>query len=262
MNTFSQHEMRRTFVTLLGSTARTWQGLGYAIGFMVVFAWLPDGLSGIAKDGLHADRLSLIQVSVSVVFIGWTVFQVRKLTNRIKPTIDIDRAPAKAKGLILFLSDNRDSKLYAEETIQTISDLGTNSFRMPLSAIAYHQERLEQVVVFCSESSQKVFEDFCASVRKLITKSEKITLQKVSTLMNYEDADMLYDNLAEQFEYLKKEHNFKDKDIVIDVTGGTKVVVIAGILFGLPHNREVQYVSTSNYTVTTYDITYHEEEVS
>ena len=52
--------------------------------------------------------------------------------------------------------------------------------------------------------------------------------------MNYEDADMLYDNLEEQFEYLKKEHNFKDKDIVIDVTGGTKVVVIAGILFGLP----------------------------
>ena len=53
---------------------------------------------------------------------------------------------------------------------------------------------------------------------------------------------------------------FKEDDIVFDVTGGQKVIAIAGAMFAIPNDRHLQYVSTNDYSVKHYDLTYIKNE--
>ena len=76
---------------------------------------------------------------------------------------------------------------------------------------------------------------------------------------DFEDAKSVYEFLENIYNELKKE-DFKENDIVFDVTGGQKAVSIAGAMFAIPNDRHLQYVSTSDYTVKHYDLTYMQNE--
>lgn len=65
--------------------------------------------------------------------------------------------------------------------------------------------------------------------------------------------------LESVYDQLKQE-GFTEDDIVFDVTGGQKAVSIAGAMFAIPNDRHSQYVSTSDYTVKHYDLTYIQNE--
>ena len=57
-----------------------------------------------------------------------------------------------------------------------------------------------------------------------------------------------------------KKDGFKEDDIVFDVTGGQKVIAIAGAMFAIPNDRHLQYVSTNDYSVRHYDLIYSQSE--
>jgi len=76
---------------------------------------------------------------------------------------------------------------------------------------------------------------------------------------DFEKAKNVYDFLENTYEELKKE-GFKEDDIVFDVTGGQKVIAIAGAMFAIPNDRHLQYVSTNDYSVKHYDLTYIKNE--
>ena len=59
---------------------------------------------------------------------------------------------------------------------------------------------------------------------------------------------------------IKRKYKAKGKEIIIDITGGQKLVSIVGALQTLIKDREFQYVSTSDYNVKSFDIRYYEEE--
>jgi len=50
----------------------------------------------------------------------------------------------------------------------------------------------------------------------------------------------------------------RDHDILVDVTSGQKPASVAGAVVALGVNRRIQYVSTHDYRVRVYDVTFDE----
>ena len=84
-------------------------------------------------------------------------------------------------------------------------------------------------------------------------------MTNVRCIKNFEDAKSVYKFLESVYRQLKQE-GFMEDDIVFDVTGGQKAISIAGAMFAIPNDRHLQYVSTSDYTVKHYDLTYMQNE--
>ena len=74
--------------------------------------------------------------------------------------------------------------------------------------------------------------------------------------LDFEDVRELVEALDKIYQGLKEECGYKAQDILIDITGGQKVSTIAGAIVSLSEGRSFQYVSTKNYSISTYDVTY------
>ena len=187
-----------------------------------------------AKDGTM-----LVQILGSI-FIFWLI---RRIIPKNLPNVDIEinDRPKAAKALVLFLSYNGSNE---EEILKfkTIDKYGTNNYRMPLKAIDYHKQELKKIIIACSEKSY----------------GDK-DIVSVQDIKDFENAKNVYEFLERIYGELKKV-GFKEDDIVFDVTGGQKAVSIAGAMFAIPNDRHLQYVSTSDYTVKHYDLTYMQNE--
>jgi len=129
---------------------------------------------------------------------------------------------------------------------------------MPLKAIDYHKQRLKKIIIACSEKSHGDRDKFLKCVQNLFGK-ELADMTNVRCIKNFEDAKSVYKFLESVYSQLKQE-GFIEDDIVFDVTGGQKAISIAGAMFAIPNDRHLQYVSTSDYTVKHYDLTYMQNE--
>ena len=129
---------------------------------------------------------------------------------------------------------------------------------MPLTAIDYHKDKLEKIIIACSEKSHGDREKFLKCIQNLFGK-ELVDIANVRYINNFEDAKSVYKFLESVYSQLKQE-GFIEDDIVFDVTGGQKAISIAGAMFAIPNDRHLQYVSTSDYTVKHYDLTYMQNE--
>lgn len=144
---------------------------------------------------------------------------------------------------------------------------------MPFEAIQLHARRLKQIAVIPSADTSNLegknkedgtwrnFLDFAKLASTLCDDKDLIIFDASSEISNkkgvdFEDAAELADliNLVYQCFY---EQGYKDVDIMIDITGGQKVPTIAGASVALAEGRRFQYVSTRDYRVRHYDVTYH-----
>lgn len=129
---------------------------------------------------------------------------------------------------------------------------------MPFRAIDYHKETLAKIIISCSDQSFNDKDKFLKCVQNIFgSKIAKII--EIKNAGDFEKAKNVYDFLENTYEELKKE-GFKEDDIVFDVTGGQKVITIAGAMFAIPNDRHLQYVSTNDYSVKHYDLTYIKNE--
>ena len=115
---------------------------------------------------------------------------------------------------------------------------------MPLKAIDYHKQELEKIIIVCSEQSFGNKDKFLKCVQNLFGKrlADIVNEQYIN---DFEDAKSVYEFLENIYNELKKE-DFKENDIVFDVTGGQKAVSIAGAMFAIPNDKHLQYVSTND----------------
>ena len=159
--------------------------------------------------------------------------------------------------MVLFLSYNSSNE---EEILKfkTIDEYGTNNYRMPLKAIDYHKQELEKIIIACSEKSYGDKNKFLKCVQNFLGK-KFVDIISVQDIKDFENAKNVYEFLERIYGQLKKD-GFKEDDIVFDVTGGQKAVSIAGAMFAIPNDRHLQYVSTSDYTIKHYDLTYMQNE--
>jgi hypothetical protein len=73
--------------------------------------------------------------------------------------------------------------------------------------------------------------------------------------VDYEDARAAKDAVDSGYAALLQ-GGLNARDILVDITAGQKPTTIAGAAVALAEDRRFQYVSTRDYRVVTYDITY------
>ena len=230
-----------------------------AVIVMVSVSLFTEGISTLFKgqsDGWLFAPLAAVFVVLVILFYF------------IDPQLraDVKQFPMKAaKVMIWFLSPPGGSKTGDETVVEGPNALA--SWRMAFEAISMQMKegQLTRVIVIASadatstkhDGSFRFFEKFRASMATMTGfPADNIVLatgcvagvdfengEKLQTVM-----EAIYSNLATA--------RFKNEEIIVDVTGGQKMPSILGGVVTLTQGRRLQYVSTRDFKIHEYDITY------
>jgi len=194
-----------------------------------------------------------------------------------RPNIQVDRIeqPRPCRALILFLSPKENERGSYEALTdgdrgqigdQNIRKKFQGPWRMPIEAIAFHQSRLEKLVVIPSSDeggsigTYGLVDEFARVVRQLMPRP--LTILPLGEVDSKWKRGVAFENAEELVPaidrvYRKLLEDFKQRDIMIDITGGQKLPTIAGAAIALADGRLFEYVSPRQfYAVDAYDITY------
>ncbi|SMO71300.1 CRISPR-associated protein (Cas_Cas02710) [Balnearium lithotrophicum] len=255
---------RRAFISQIGflfKDKKTAFITGFIISLLsIVAGWIPDGLN---EFFFEKDAKGIILFGIAIFILTILILCAYKLSEELEYDI-YEEEPEKRKVLILFLSDNKPNKDQIEEIIQSLKEISNleekiekiqnsdiKNWRMPLEAIKFHLPKLEKIIVVTSPSSSKKFNLFRLLSETVFNKKLNFVEKKAA---DFESVKHIFNLIRKTFEELEKE-NYKDKDIIIDVTGGTKPVSIAGALTTSYYpSRKFQYISNVDYSVKSYDV--------
>ena len=265
----SSLHFRQAFVSQFGLLFKDWRttvitGLILVL-LSLIAGWIPDGLTAIVFDGEREKGIKMLSFSLVLLALlllfGWWV------SKRGNFDVNVKR-PEKKKVLILFLSPVRgreeDLALLKELSFQAVDSSPFRSWEMPLRAVAYHAEKLEKLIVLTSPQSSQQFPLF----KRLLTSFFKENLRLLPILEraeevrvnDFEDIEEVFGALNAIYKRLVKE-GYKDKDVMLDVTGGQKTVSIAGAFMTLYRGREFQYISTNDKeNIKSYDVEFVPED--
>ena len=255
---FSERKFRSAFSSTLGKFL-SWQTFVILTVFAIAISWIPDGLYSILSQFVPQKYTPYIQVGIGfgiliVLFLIGNFFVKKQL-----PNLEIySEEPKKRKNLILFLSPSGDvSQINSFEDFKNIR----TPWQMPVTAIKYHLPKLENVFVILSSESKKHFQEFEALVKRLFPDQNlNIIPIGLDRDINFENMEELKEVIEYTYSIIKRDFKAKDKEIIIDITGGQKLVSIIGAMQTLIKDREFEYVSTSDYTVKSFDVRYYEED--
>ena len=226
-----------------------------------------------------------------IISAGWWLLIRNSMESVANLTVHEQLGPLGCKVLIIFLSPPYKDKEIIEQLLNNtkapladavIKDIKFREsfigpWRMPIEAIAWHlqQGTLERVIVAPSatvktvtETRQGTFSEF-QTFKKLI---EKITgtvsvhhageaqPDKWMEGVDYESARALRNCLKDIFDFLLEIEQYSEEDILIDITAGQKLGSSIGTLLSLQAGRQIQYVSTNDYSVKSYNISYEETQ--
>lgn len=237
---------------LFGTKQLSFKNFLFVLAVVFFIAWVPDGVVNL----FSADKfwLGLSQIAVSVGVGLWIRQVMHEAVLKASLPLGVDVQVSKnAKGMVLFLSDKK-----GEEGLQnSVFDIKNNR-KMPLCALWAHKESLKKVLVITSAKSIKEKEDFMVDVGRYMPELVEKTEFLDEHGGEFDDAEKIYGLLKKAFEVLEVKEKMHPNDIVVDITGGSKIVSIAGAIFTLPVGRQMQYVD-SNGNAKVYDMCYKEE---
>lgn len=223
-----------------------------------IFAWLPDGLWALVQQCFESqDKRNfmpgLLQSGFSILILFLMVWWFHKKFRSLETTVKPNKAHNHPQeNLILFLSVLQESPLSEANNTATSKELSDrHSWQMANKAIEHHESQLLHLYVIPSKESAAQFDLF----ERLVKGSyPKITVHRLSAI-DFENIDEVYEEVDHAY-HLIKENGYKEKDIVLDITGGQKVTSIIGAIFSLGFDRRFQYVSTKDKRVLAYDLDY------
>ncbi len=156
--------------------------------------------------------------------------------------VDINKVSTRRrKVLVIFLSalNEADFTVLQRGAYDSFSHWiaqGHNPLKVPFDVIAYHTSKLEKVFVLTSPQTEKIFPYFKKEILQAFSSKfemEKYSIGCVDDIEAYKAA----------FHYIyKASDNYRNEEIVIDVTSGTKLYSISGSYFSLLENRIIEYV--------------------
>ena len=240
------------------------------VGLSIVAGWIPDGLSEILFEGNW--KKGFFMFGMGIFILSLLTFYAWKYSKEGKFEA-FDNVPDKKKVLILFLSaiapggNPKEAQTLMEE-VKNIPDKEVipfkekvvlvqnnpllRSWRMPLEAIEHHQQKLEKLILITSPQSSNQLVAFKELINRFFGK--KITNILIEAeVSNFENIKEIFNTLDKIYEDLEKE-GYKNKDVIIDVTGGQKTNSIAGAFMTLLYDREFQYISTNTKELKSYDV--------
>lgn len=288
----AQEQARRVVLHLLGSgNLRT---ILWAIALLMGIGWLTESLFEWLRDLealLNGESVAhwwplhrVVSVLFFAVIITWLGLLARDARKHYRPRVGTEPTPAPARGLVMFLSNLKPNQAVGvESAMDGINGLesfrrrlGDLNWRMPIEAIAFHQARLQQVVLICSRGERKRDGTHVAG------SAEQLGLFRALVARIFPDAGFALNNVADLDSRYGGGLRFDDVDsvsratddavlflsgkglplteILIDVTGGQKPNAVAATAVALAEGRRIQYVAgdpqSGEYRVTVYDVTY------
>ncbi|MBM9520420.1 hypothetical protein JWG39_11410 [Desulforhopalus vacuolatus] len=240
----------------------------------------------------NAVILYCVYIGIFFITFGYLYWMRRYIFYPQTKFLFTEKNPEKRKNLILFLSniymspENEKKESFIPAGLSLSGDMLTEdlkriekhkqqtkpwSWQMPLIGLKHHLPGLKSVTIVCSHESLKQMSAF-VKILKLYKELENVEIYILGTKegivcrdkysvdnhlggFNFEGFDELSAGMRACIDLMKKD-NVKEKDMMIDFTGGNKVtsVVAATITFNRP--IKAQYVSTTNMNVVGYDVDY------
>ncbi len=258
---------------------------------LVALSWFGDSLWELIS--LQLPNKQWFGIAARLLFfpamlVGWWLWIKNSMEAVANLTVHEHVGPPGCKVLIMFLSPPREDKEMIEQlllnnTNAPLADAGIQNtgfresfkgpWRMPLEAIAWHlqQGTLERVIVAPSATVKTVtytrkgtFLDFQAFKKLIEKKAGTVSVHHAGEAqpdkwmqgVDYESARALRDCLKDVFDFLLVREQYTEEDILIDITAGQKLGSSIGTLLSLQAGRLIQYVSTNDYSVKSYNISY------
>ncbi len=200
---------------------------------------------------------------IAIIFLLLVLWTAKWIIHPYKYAV-VSEDPSKKRALILFLSNVRGNQEKLEKLLnelkkveqlegklKELNNTDFRSWRMPLEAVKYHLGKLEKVIVITSNSSSEQFNMFSKLLEEFFPE-KNIKLEEIKA-GNFEDFNQVQEAIEKAYKKLKTD-GIKEKDTILDITGGQKIVSIVGALLSLNPGREFEYVSTTNYSVKSYDV--------
>lgn len=262
-------------------TALLTAALGISLGWFgdAAFSLLTTPSSWDQFTTLCAKRGTWLGLLCFPLLVWWLWRQARRRVGRVPVQVRQDDAPKSVRGLIVFLSPpfadadalQRDRQAPGRDPLKgAFFKYLKGSWRMPLEAVDYHREKLEQLIVITSADSHtgaragqpdgtwRDFALFKDTVARLETdrRVQVLSLPSFPEGVDFENAALLVTAVDEAYRELEA-HGIRGAEALIDITGGQKVVTVVGAAGALADDRQFQYVSTHDYHVRSYDITYN-----
>ena len=264
--------LKRSLEGWIGQKNFKLQAIGFAICLILFGEWFPDGL----EDFFAYLKTSILQMgrvpwevnwklALSVVFIGRVVWLiVKKFPRDTQIKVHADQ-PQTRKVLAVFLSP---FGVWSQptDTYKTIDELravvcsddcdrekmNDTKWAPSLSAIEYHKKTLREVLVFTSKKTSEEFNVFQALVMRLYPSLQ--VKEMVPGGIDFEDIEAVFNGVNKLYEDAL-ESRYREKDILVDVTGGNKPNSIAAAMATLAAGREFQYLNQER-VVRSFDVDY------
>jgi len=257
-------------------------GLSATVIWETVELWRADG----------ALKFDLVKAFYLFIFIGGLYYLKRriKFKPRTRHLKDIVNPPPR-EHLILILSYLDTNRGEFNGVVPVGLDLTTDlksdlemmmklknpaksikwNWEMPLRALYHHHKKLQTVTLIGSKKSIKqipLFLDICRKYTDLqnirnyyvldqdperIISAEEYAQETVEG-WNFESFDELSDGMYFLFNWME-EKGIREKDIIVDFTGGQKITSAVAAASTLNRNIKIQYVQTEgNCNVLSYDV--------
>ncbi|NUK48199.1 hypothetical protein HUN82_08630 [Prosthecochloris sp. DSM 1685] len=264
--------LKRSLEGWTGEKNFKWQAILFALCLILFGEWFPDGLEGffyyLQAVSMHRELVPWainwkLVLSALFILLIWCIFKSLPRYTQIKVHAG---QPKTYKVLAVFLSPFGVWNPNQTETYKTIDELravvdsddcdrekmNDTKWAPSLSAIEYHRKTLREVVVFTSKETSTEFTVFRALVRRLYP---SLKVREMS------EGGMDFENIEAVFNGVNKLYTdaigdgYREKDILVDVTGGNKPNSIAAAMATLAAGREFQYLNKSR-EVRSFDVDY------
>jgi hypothetical protein len=192
-------------------------------------------------------KVGLIQTGISLFLLVSVFIYAKKnlKVNRKYRVVEINKDSKKFKILILFLSKEENTDKYKDiESFEELINSRSHRWAMPVVAIKEHMNTLKEVQVITSSETEGQFSQFKNLIEKLFPKRTfSISHGGSADFNNLEEVQEVVEACYEDI--LKK--GYKEKDVVVDITSGTKIASVGASAVTVVHpERYFQYVKERN----------------
>lgn len=247
--------------TFLGSKNFTRDAMIYTVLLFIIASWIPDSLSywlNFLTGKPYLSNIFKIVVSLCILsFFYFKLMKAIKFSGKIAVSV---MKPEPVKVLIMFLSkNNKIEDIRKEFTRQDFSQkfLEGTSWEMILKAVEHHKMALKKIYMITSKDTTKDFPLFKEVFNKFYP---SIYIEEfTSGGVDFHTIDIIFDTV-ERIYYTLEKMGYKQKEVLVDITGGMVTTSVGGAIATLAEGRKFQYVSTVTKEVLSYDVIYSEDE--
>ena len=255
--------VRRAAKNFLGLEHFSWIAMGLVAVFFLAAGWIPDGVTNLVLPGGNTSHGIAQFAGSALIFtvLGFIVSHQIEKVQKIRVQVGV---PEAARVLVVFLStigrnphEQTILRRLEEGEVPAGVDAMATPWEMPLTAIAHHHSRLQQLVVVTSQQdggSHAQHPAFCRLLAATFPSHGFQVVELTADGLNFEDLAAVHALIDGWYSRESTRNYVHPHDIIIDLTGGQKPASIAAAMATLADGRRFQYVSTTDKAVRAFDL--------